>query len=77
MTIINELKELMLEIGIEESMVKEIGPAQTLAGDVIDSADYPAFIVAIEERYGIRISDRYALKLRSLGDFKNFINSGT
>lgn len=74
MNVINELKELMLGIGIEESIVGEVDPAQTIAGRIMDSADYPAFIVAVEERYGVKIDDRYALKLRSLNDFRNFIS---
>ncbi|HET6421363.1 MAG TPA: acyl carrier protein [Geobacteraceae bacterium] len=74
MTMINELKELMLKIGIDDCIVREVEPAQPIAGHVMDSADYPAFIVAIEERYGVKIADRYSLKLRSLNDFKNFIN---
>jgi acyl carrier protein len=76
MSIINELKELMLKIGIEDNIVNDVDPAQPLAGRAMDSVDYPAFIVAIEERYGIKIADRYSLKLRSLNDFENFINPG-
>jgi acyl carrier protein len=76
MATIGELKEVMLKIGIEESIVKEVGPAQPIAGRVMDSADYPAFLVAVEERYGVAIEDRYALKLKSLNDFVNFIDGG-
>ncbi len=76
MTIINELKDLMLKIGIDDDIVREVGPDQAIAGHVMDSADYPAFIVAVEERYGVKIADRYSLKLRSLNDFKNFIKPG-
>jgi acyl carrier protein len=72
---INELKELMRGIGIEDSIVNETEPDQRLAGHVMKSADYPAFIVAVEERYGVKISDRYSLKLRSLSDFMNFIKA--
>ena len=42
----------------------------------MDSVHYTAFIVAIEERYGIRVTDRYALKLRTLNDFRNYVNAG-
>ncbi len=76
LTVVNELKELMLKIGIDENIVKEVDPTQAIAGQVMDSADYPAFIVAIEERYGVKIADRYSLKLRSLNDFKNYIKPG-
>jgi acyl carrier protein len=76
MATIEELKGLMLKIGIKESIVNEVTPAQPIAGRVMDSADYPAFLVAVEERYGVQIDDRYALKLKSLNDFVNFINGG-
>lgn len=76
MPVINELKELMLDIGVEESIVNEVGPEQILAGHVMDSVHYTAFIVAIEEQYGIRVTDRYALKLRTLNDFNNYISPG-
>jgi acyl carrier protein len=71
---IEELKELMLKIGIEKEIVNGITPAQPIAGRVMDSADYPAFLVAVEERYGVTIDDRYALKLKSLNNFVEFIN---
>jgi acyl carrier protein len=73
MSAINDLKELMLDIGIEESIVNGVGPEQILAGHVMDSVHYTAFIVAIEERYGIRVTDRYALRLRTLNDFSRYI----
>jgi acyl carrier protein len=76
MSVINVLKELMLNIGIEERIVNEVGTDQPLAKHVLDSVDYTAFIVAIEEHYGIKVTDRYALKLRTLNDFKNYINEG-
>ncbi len=73
---ISELKELMLKVGIKEPAVNEVNPAMPLAGRVMDSLAYSAFIVAVEERYGIKIADRYALKIKSLNDFMNFINQG-
>ena len=76
MAVIDELKEVMLDIGIEEPIVNGAGPEQILAGHVMDSVHYTAFIVAIEERYGIKVTDRYALKLRTLNDFSNYIAPG-
>jgi acyl carrier protein len=74
---IAELKELMRQIGIESCIVQEINPAHSLAGNIMDSADYPAFLDAIEERYGITVDDRYALKLKTLNDFAQFIELRT
>lgn len=75
MNVVNELKELMLNIGIKESVVNEVDPTMPIAGRVMDSLAYSAFLVAVEERYGIKIVDRYALKLKSLNDFMNFIKT--
>ena len=76
MNVIDELKELMVKIGIKDSVVNEVNPAMPLAGRVMDSLAYSAFLVAVEERYGVKILDRYALKLKSMNDFANFINTG-
>jgi len=76
MATIDELKGLMMKIGIDGSIVDEVKPAQAICGRIMDSADYPAFLVAVEERYGVWIEDRYALKLKSLNDFVNLINAG-
>jgi acyl carrier protein len=76
MATIEELKGIMLKIGIEEGLVRELKPAQPIAGRIMDSVDYPAFLVAVEERFGVRIEDRYALKLKSLNDFMDYINEG-
>ncbi len=74
MATIEELKGLMLKVGIKKEIVNDVQPAQAICGRVMDSADYPAFLVAVEERYGVSIEDRYALKMKSLNDFINFIN---
>lgn len=75
MATVEELKELMLKIGIRDTIVSELKPSQPIAGRAMDSADYPAFIVAVEERFGVDIDDRYALRLKSMKDFVEFINS--
>ena len=76
MATIEDFKGIMLNIGIEEGLVRELKPAQPIAGRLMDSVDYPAFLAAVEERFGVRIEDRYALKLKSLNDFMNYVNEG-
>jgi acyl carrier protein len=73
MAVIDQLKELMADIGVEDDIVKGVNPEQPLAGLVMDSFSYTSFIVAVEERFGIRILDRYALKIKTLNDFAEFI----
>jgi len=74
MATINELKGLMLEIGIEEKTVNALDPAKAIALQGVDSVDCPAFAAALEERFGVKIADEDALKLKTLNDYEKFIN---
>ncbi len=74
MATIKELKEMMIEIGISEDLVNDIDPAVSIASQGMDSVDFPAFAVEVENRYGIKISDADSLKLKTLNDFIEFIN---
>jgi acyl carrier protein len=73
MDIIDEMKEMMLKIGVEESVVKELSPYLPLAGHVLDSMGYTEFVVAVEERYGVKILDPEAAFIKSLSDIKKEI----
>ncbi len=70
---INELKELMLNIGVNGDLVSGVDPAQPLSLQGVDSLDCPAFALAVEERYGVKVSDADALKLKTLNDFVSYI----
>jgi len=72
---INELKELMLSIGMENELVQGIDPGKLLAQQGLDSLDCPAFAVAVEERYGVTISDADSLRLKTLNDFIKHISA--
>lgn len=72
---INELKELMLNIGVDEEIVACVDPLEALSMQGVDSLDCPAFAMAVEERYGVNISDDESLKLKTLNDFANYINA--
>ncbi|HOI16295.1 MAG TPA: phosphopantetheine-binding protein [Geobacteraceae bacterium] len=75
MATIEELKELMLNIGIEEDLVRGVNPAEPLSLQGVDSVDCPAFAMAVEERYGVRISDTDSLRLKTLNDFADYISA--
>lgn len=77
MPTIDELRKLMLEVGVEAATVSAIDPATALARYDFDSLDWPVFIIAVENRYGIKISDSDALKLKTLDDFIQFIKENT
>jgi len=75
MATIEELKELMLNIGIEEDLVRGVNPAEPLSLQGVDSVDCPAFAMAVEERYGVGISDTDSLRLKTLNDFADYISA--
>ena len=68
----SSLKELMLANGIAAELVSRIDPARPLIQQGVDSVDYPGFIVAFEDAFGIAISDAESLRLKTLNDFMNF-----
>ena len=71
---LDELKALMLAIGMEDSLVQGIDASRPLTQQGMDSVDYPAFALALEERYGRTISDADSLRLKTLEDFLAFAN---
>lgn len=73
MATINELKELMLNIGVGADIVAGVDPAEPLSLQGVDSMDCPAFAMAVEERYGVKISDAESLRLKTLNDFADYI----
>ena len=73
MDIRDELKELMLEQGIEDEVVNGINPDWPLMRHVFDSLGYTRFVVGVEERFGVRVTDRYSLRIRSLNDFAGLV----
>ncbi len=75
MATINELKELMLSIGIDRDIVAVVDPAAALSLQGVDSVDCPAFAVAVEERFGVKVSDSDSLKLKTLNDFAKYISA--
>jgi acyl carrier protein len=73
MNVADELKKVIVNLGIEESIVDSINPGWPLAGHVLDSLTYADFVVATEEHFGVRILDRYRLRLISLNDFTEYV----
>ena len=66
------LKELMVANGIDAELVSRIDPVRPLIQQGVDSVDYPGFILAFEDAFGIAISDAESLRLKTLNDFVNF-----
>ena len=72
---IADLKQVMRAIELDEEMVSRLDANALLSEQGFDSIDYPAFAVAVEESYGLRISDAEALRLKTLADFERCLNS--
>lgn len=66
----DDLKALMLAIGLDQEMVAALDPERLLIDQGFDSVDFPAFALAVEERYGVTISEVEALRLKTLADFE-------
>ena len=69
---VSALQELMVANGLDADLVNRIDPARPLIQQGVDSVDYPGFIVAFEETFGVRISDAESLRLKTLNDLVNF-----
>lgn len=69
---VSALQELMVANGLDADLVSRIDPSKPLIQQGVDSVDYPAFIIAFEEAFGIRISDAESLRLKTLNDFVSF-----
>jgi acyl carrier protein len=76
MDVRGELKKLLLDIGIDEVVVGGINPDWPLMRHALDSLGYAQFVVGVEERFGIRVLDRYSLRIRSLNDFAGLVEKG-
>lgn len=68
-----ELKELMLQIGMDKELVSGLDADAPLATQGVDSVDCPAFAVALEGKYNVTISDSDSLRLKTLNDFIAFV----
>lgn len=71
----DEVKQLMLAIGLNEAMVARIDADAPLSDQGIDSVDYPAFALAAEKQFKVKITDIAALQLKTLADFTRYINA--
>ncbi len=69
-----DLLEQMTQAGIAPEIVARLKSDLPLLKQGVDSVDYPAFVLAVEEAHGVSISDEDSLRLRTLDDFAAHIN---
>ena len=72
--VFQKVKEIIVDkLGVDESAVKpEAAFVEDLGADSLDIVD---LIMALEEEFGIDISDEEAQKLRTVGDAVKYIES--
>jgi len=68
-----QLRQVMIEAGVESRVALGLRPDEPLLKQGMDSIDFPAFALAIEERYGVKIEERDSLSLRTLNDFAAYV----
>ena len=73
-TTISELKELMLQIGMDKTLVEGLNATEPLAQQGVDSVDFPSFALAVEAKYGVKVSDADSMRLKSINDYVAFVN---
>lgn len=73
MDVIEELKKVILSIGIDRQIVDTINPDWPLSGHVLDSLAYTEFVEAVENHFGFRMLDRYSLRVTSLNEFAGLV----
>ncbi|MDQ7836126.1 MAG: acyl carrier protein [Humidesulfovibrio sp.] len=69
-----DLKALLEEVGVKPEVARAVDPSGPLLRQGLDSVDFPSFCALLEERYGLRLDDEAALKLRTLNDFAAAVN---
>ena len=71
---VKDMKDLMLKIGMKKEIVEGLDPAKPLGKQGVDSVDCPAFMLAFEKKYAIKVSDTDNLRLKTINDFVAFVN---
>lgn len=68
------LKELLVESGVDPGVAAGLDPGVALLRQGVDSLEFPAFAMAVENRFGLAIDERSSMSLRSLDDFVAYLN---
>jgi acyl carrier protein len=72
---IEDLRQIMIEAGVESRVALGLRPGEPLLKQGMDSIDFPAFALAVEEHYGVKIGEKDAFSLRTLNDFVAFVSA--
>jgi acyl carrier protein len=69
------LRRLLVEAGVAPVVAEAVRPDVPLLRQGVDSLDFPAFCLAVENRFGLSIEERDSLSLRTLDDFAAYLSA--
>ena len=73
MDIIEQLRELLIKVGVNEADATTYNFRWPLAGKIMDSMEYSEFMAAVEDRFDVVFDKQGDFFVRSLNDFKELI----
>lgn len=71
--LVETIKSVMKRIGVKAELVDSLDPALPLAGQGVDSIDYPLTVIGVEHCFQIKIDENELLSVVSLLDFAALI----
>lgn len=71
----NILCDLLVEAGVAPAVAEAIRPDVPLLRQGVDSLDFSAFCLAVENRFGLSLDERDTLSLRTLDDFVAYLRT--
>jgi acyl carrier protein len=69
-----QILKLLVDAGVDQSVVSTLKPNVPLTDQGIDSVDFPAILVAIKEQFGVAIDDKEASRIKTLIDMEKRLN---
>ncbi len=72
---LNVLRELLVEAGVAPDVAEAIRPDVPLLRQGVDSLEFPAFCLVVENRFSLSIDERDSLSLRTLDDFAAYLHA--
>ncbi len=69
-----QILKLLVDAGVDQSVVSTLKPDVPLTDQGIDSVDFPAMLVAIKEQFGVAIDDKEGSRIKTLIDMEKRLN---
>lgn len=66
-------KEMFRDAGVKDEILRDLPPDASLIDAGVDSLDFANVLLAIEERFGVKIPDEDALEIDSLRKLAGYV----